>query len=101
MLKVESDIDVGKEIKRQDFKERIKRRNKKPNFICELLTDDNEIIRTYCWDKELPEEIEILLAVEEGNIYKTREATVKELVELTKGNLNYVECRRVQEMIVN
>ncbi len=94
MLKVESDIDVGKEIKRQDFKERIKRRNKKPNFICELLTDDNEIIRTYCWDEEPPEKVEILLDVEDGNIYKTREATAKELIELIEGNLNYVESRK-------
>lgn len=83
------------EIKRQDFTERIKRRNKKPKFICELLTDDNKIIRTYCWNEELPEKVEILLDVEDGNIYKTREATTKELVELLeKGNINYVESRK-------
>ena len=76
-----------KEIKRQDFTERIKRRNKKPKFICELLTDDNEIIRTYCWNEELPEKVEILLGVEDGNIYTTREATAKELEELMKGNM--------------
>ncbi len=85
---------MGKEIMLKDFKERIKRRNKKPKFICELLTDDNKIIRTYCWDEEMPEKIEILLGVEEGNIYKTREATAKELVELREGNLNYVESRK-------
>lgn len=83
------------EIKRKDFTERIKRRNKKPKFICELLTDDNKIIRTYCWNEELPEKVEILLDVEDGNIYKTREATTKELVELLeKGNINYVESRK-------
>lgn len=42
----------------------------------------------------MPEKIEILLSVEEGNIYKTREATAKELVELREGNLNYVESRK-------
>lgn len=59
--------------------------NKKPKFIYELLTDDNKTIRTYCWNEEQPEKVEILLSIEDGNIYKTREATVKELVELAEG----------------
>lgn len=63
-----------------------RQRKRKPRFICRLLTDDNRIIRTYCWDEEVPKEVEVLVKADE-NIYTTREATVKETEELLKGNI--------------
>lgn len=64
-----------------------RQRKGKPRFICRLLTDDNKIIRAYCWDEEVPKSVEVLLKVENENIYTKREATTKETEELLKGNM--------------
>ena len=68
--------EIYKMLKAEEEK-RIKRRNKKPEYMRRVQTDEGET-KIFCWYEGQPDTIEILLEIKGEEEYITREATVKE-----------------------
>lgn len=81
--------EIYKMLKAEEEK-RIKRRNKKPEYMRRVQTDEGET-KIFCWYEGQPDTIEILLEIKGEEEYITREATVKEFEYLHNAIRNGIQ----------
>lgn len=89
--------EIYKMLKAEEEKKekRIKRRNKKPEYMQRVQTDGGET-KIFCWYKGQPDTIEILLEIKGEEEYITRDATVKEFEYLHNAIRNGTQPHKIQ-----
>lgn len=79
----------------EEKEKRIKRRNKKPEYMRRVQTDEGET-KIFCWYEGQPDTIEILLEIKGEKEYITRDATVKEFEYLHNAIRNGTQRQKTQ-----
>lgn len=89
--------EIYKMLKAEEEKKekRIKRRNKKPEYMRMVQTNEGET-KIFCWYEGQPDTIEILLEIKGKEEYITRDTTIKEFEYLHNAIRNGTQPHKIQ-----